>query len=95
MENNLDLRTIYRNNVCPVCNDGLIFNNDYTKANCKNSKCNFNKECIIGIDLAKEDSPDNTVQYIKCPRCETINYIKEDQDQSKCVKCNARFNILR
>lgn len=39
----MDLRKIYKDEKCPYCREPLIFNNDYTKAACKDCKCTFNK----------------------------------------------------
>ena len=40
----MDLRQFFRNEECPVCRDGLVFNHDYTEVNCINADCSFNND---------------------------------------------------
>ncbi|HHX71238.1 MAG TPA: hypothetical protein GX708_24730 [Gallicola sp.] len=46
-----NLRWLYRDEKCPICGKKLIFNYDYTKINCLDQRCSFNKE----IKLYREE----------------------------------------
>lgn len=41
----MDLRQLFSGK-CPICKNGLIFNHDYTKANCINPNCSFNDDAL-------------------------------------------------
>ncbi len=45
----VDLRLIYNDEFCPVCNQQLTYNSDYTKINCVKPWCEFNTEYITEV----------------------------------------------
>lgn len=42
----MDLKQLYKNEICPICEQTLIFNNDHSKVNCKDKGCRFNMEQV-------------------------------------------------
>jgi len=46
----MNLRKLYKNSLCPVCGKDLIYSNDYSKVNCLDINCKFNKEVIKELE---------------------------------------------